>query len=284
MKPALVLGTHTYAASGDALRRQERGVATLRALRDVRVVDVQFSRGAHEMEGITTLRALERDSTTATGRSGPRKPLVSDILAVAFLEAERCGATYFGFTNADILFSQDAVTRVVTGGRDAYVLARQDLDAETGRANSIGVYGTDAFIIATRWWRRHHGRFRGYILGEPVWDNVYTSVLMCHADTAIENRTPLVRHEAHPQNWTTAGPFAEYTRLLAAYDATYFSMWCAYVGALVEMRGRGSSAQEEDEVARRVFRWPPPLRTRAIQRLRNVKASIRYAAPRLLRV
>ena len=243
-------------------------------------MNVQFTRGAHHVDNLTTLPTLHRDATTVTGREGPRKPIVSDIFNAIWTEARRLGAQYFGFTNADILVSQEVVDVIVKGGRDAYILAREDIDGATGRVKSVGIYGVDMFAIATEWWTEHRNRFRDYILGEAVWDNVYASVLMCHANAMIENRRPLVRHEAHPQNWTTAGPFADYQRLLAAYDATYFSLWCEYVATLLAMREKGNSAEDEDAMARSTFHWPPSLGKRATQLARNVKATLVYALAR----
>ena len=279
--PSIVFGTHTYAASGDAARRQEQGVASLRALGNVQLVNVQFRTAPHHAAGITTLPALTRDSVTVTGRRGPRKPLVSDVFNALWHEARRVDAAYFAFANADIEVTQDAVDWIAGGGREAYVFAREDVDAATGRSRGMSVYGADAFALSTASWARHRQRFRGYILGEPVWDNVFAAISLCHTDAALENRRPLVRHEVHPQNWTIAGPFAAYQQLLAAYDATYFSLWCEYVDRLVAHRQAGGSGSAEDELVQSTFRWPPPAGTRVRQRLRNVKAFLRYAAVRM---
>lgn len=273
---SILLGTHTYAASGDAARRQERACASLRGLRNVHLANVQFADAPHHVEGIVTLPRLRRDSTTVTRRHGPRKPLVSDIFNTLWHEAGERGTTYFAFTNADIQVTQEAIEWIAGGGRDAYILAREDVDAATEQPLGIGLYGADVFAISTSWWKQHRHRFRGYILGEPVWDNVYAAVLLCHGDAAIENRRPLARHDAHAQHWTTAGPFADYLRLLAAYDATYFSLWCEYVGAVVQVRRQGGAMATELDLIRRTFRWPPPMRVRIVQRARHVKAFLRY--------
>jgi hypothetical protein len=138
------------------------------------------------------------------------------------------------------------------------------------------LFGIDVIAIATAWWPQNRMRFRDYIIAESIWDNVYTAILSCHADTAIENRRGLIRHEAHPQVWGMS-PFAEYTRLLAAYDAAYFSLWCRYVEALQRLRSAGSSDVQEEALAREVFVWRPSVLQRAIQACRNVKARVRYA-------
>ena len=274
------MGTHTYDATGDALRRQQNGIASLVGLDGVVPVNIQFTRSAHESDNLKTLRVLDRDAITVTARRGPRKPLVSDVFDALWLEALRIRAKYFGFTNADIILSPDLLDWIRADAREAYIVSRQETGVSPPPSGTMTIYGADVFVVQASWWTAHRRRFRGYILGEAIWDNVYASVLMCHANAAIENRRPLVRHEAHPQQWTISGPFAEYQRLLAAYDATYFSLWCTYIARLIEMRERGSSAEEEEEMARRTFRWPPPVRTRLTQAARNVKASFLYAFAR----
>jgi hypothetical protein len=279
--PEILLGTHTYPASGDAARRQEDGVASLRRLHGVQLANVQFSDTPHHVDGLRTLTSLTRDSRTITGRAGPRKPLVSDIFDALWRDAESRGADYFAFANADIHISQEAVDRIAVADRDGYIFAREDYDASSRQPRGLNLYGADAFAIATRWWARHRRRFRGYILGEAVWDNVYAAVVSCHGRAAFENRRAFVRHEAHGPNWTTAGPFADYQQLLAACDAAYFSLWCQYVDRLLAMRTQGASADAEDDLVRRTFLWPPPLRIRVRQRVRHVNAIVRYAALRL---
>ena len=66
----LVLGTHTFDASGDAGRRQAAAVETMRTLTGVLPVNVQFARRGHTVDGLETIAVLGRDSCTVTGRPG----------------------------------------------------------------------------------------------------------------------------------------------------------------------------------------------------------------------
>lgn len=278
-QPSLLLGTHTYAAAGDAGRRQEAGLDSLRALARVEPVNVQFRTGAHLVDGVRTLAVLPNDSLTVTGRRGPRKPLVSEILAALASEASAREIPYFGFTNADILFSQRAADLVCDGGRTAYALFREELAPPAGQPSGIQLKGTDAIVIATRWWPSNAFRFRRYILGEAGWDNTCTAILACHADALLENRQGLIRHEAHATAWT-GSPFADYTRLLLARDAGYFHLWCTYHDELVRLRTAGAIPADEADLARRVFVWRPSLVQRALQAGRDLKASVRYLVSR----
>ena len=273
----LVLGTHTFAASGDAARRQAAAIETLRALDGTLPVNVQFAAGAHAVDGIETLAVLSRDSCTVTGRPGARKPIVSDILDALCVRAERAGATRFAFMNADIRLSQDAVDWISAENRDAWLFSREDFDGTTGASLGMGTAGMDVIALSVPWWRRNRPRFRPYIAGEAIWDNVYTAIVMCHADAVLENRRPLARHEAHPSAWTPgSGPYALYSQYLAALDAGYFSVWCRYWAGLQDLRRAGAAPEEEEALARRVFVWKPTPPERVAQALRRVKAGLRY--------
>jgi hypothetical protein len=201
---------------------------------------------------------------------------MSEMFDALATEAAARGQPYFCFTNGDILVSQDAVDWVLEAQKQAYLFSREDFDAATGGSQGMLLYGIDVIAIATDWWRQHRTRFRDYIVADSIWDNVYAAILLCHANTAIENRRGLIRHAAHPQALGMS-PFAEYTRLLAAYDAGYFTLWCEYVEGLVRLRTAGATAEQEAALAAEVFVWRPSVLQRAIQVGRNVKARVRYA-------
>jgi hypothetical protein len=273
----LILGTHTFAATGDAGRRQSAAMTSLRALRGVLPVNVQFASGGHEVEGIETLAVLERDACTVTGNRGPRKPIVSDILDALCARAEAAGASAFAFMNADIHLAQEAVEWIASDGHEVWLFSRDDYDGATGMSMGMGTAGMDVIVARTSWWRQHRGRFRPYIAGEAVWDNVYTAIAMCHADAVLENRRPLARHEAHAAAWTPGtGPYAAYTQYLAAQDAGYFSLWCRYWDGLRDLRRAGGTLEQEQALAREVFVWRPGAAGLALQGLRNLKAFGRY--------
>ena len=282
--PPLVLGTHTFAAPGDGARRQAAAMETLRSLRGTLPVNVQFAQGAHTLAGIETRAVLDRDSCTVTGRQGPRKPIVSDILDALCARAEAAGAPRFAFMNADIALGQEAVDWIGEGSFDAWLLSREDFDRTSGASLGINTAGTDVVALSTVWWRRNRFRFRPYIVGEAVWDNVYTAIVMCHANAALENRRPLARHEAHPLAWSPGGgAYGLYTQYLAGLDAGYFSLWCRYWAGLQDLRRSGAGSDQERALAGQIFVWQPGVVERAVQGLRGVKAALRYrlSSPRL---
>ena len=254
---------------------------SLRLLRGVVPVNVQFARDGHSVAGIETLARLTRDSCTVTGRAGPRKPIITDILDALCDRAEQAGVRAFAFMNGDIHLTQTAVDGMSAGAHDGWLFSREDYDGQTGASLGMGTAGTDVVAFSTAWWRQNRARFRPYIVGEAVWDNVYTSIVMCHANAALENRRPLVRHEAHPIAWSPGhGPFSRYTQYLAALDAGYFSIWCRYWAGLQDLRRAGAAEEEERALAREVFVWSPGVAERAVQSLRGVRANLRYRLKR----
>lgn len=273
----MLIGTHTYAATGDAARRQAKGVQSLLALRDVETANVHFVRDPHHVEGLQTWPMLAQDAESVSGKRGPRRAVVREILDVLAREAASRGARYFCFGNADLIWSQQAVEWIRAAGKEGYAFSRMDFDAATGADLGIELAGLDVVAVATDVWPRIRHRFRDYLVGQMLWDNVYASVLMCHADAVIENRQGLIRHERHATAAATADAYARYTQLLAALDARYFRLWCHYWGRLRDLRERGAPADAEQRLAREMFVWPPTPAERAIQALRSAKARLRYA-------
>jgi hypothetical protein len=279
---AILIGTHTFPASGDAARRQANAVASLRALERATIVNVQFADGAHHVDGVETLAVLRKDSRTVSGRStGARKAIVREVLDTLAAEASRRSLTCFCYSNADVIWSQDAVDWIAAGGRQAYAFSRLDFDAATGRERGIELSGVDAVAMRPEWFAAHRRRFRDYIVGETCWDNVYTAILMCHADAAIENRRGLLRHERHPGAPVTSPAFGAYTGLLAALDADYFHLWCRYWGRLKPLREQAATEEAEAQLAREMFVWRPAWYAPALKAARHAKARLRYAVSRL---
>jgi hypothetical protein len=274
--PALLLGTHTFATTGDGMRRQASGVRSLGQLRGVDVVNVQFKSDPHHVGGVPTLAALHSSSISVTGRPGVRKPLMSEIFDAIAGEAEARGLEWFCFTNADIIFSQDAIDWIMAAPGDAAVLSREDFDPAGREPSRVELAGIDVFAITTRWWKAHRRLFHGYLAGDAAWDNAYTAILVCHARGVLENRRGLVRHERHRRPPMVDTAFGEYTRLQSARDALYFRLWCRYWDGLVRLRAAGADEAAETALARAVFVANASPRDRLVQLARVTKARVRY--------
>lgn len=279
----ITIGTRFYPASEESERRQARARAALLALPDVHRVNLQFTDETYRPEGFDTRAVLRLDSRRVTGGGRVRKPIVSEMFdALAAVASER-GDRYFAYLNADIEVSLDAIARIAGGCRDAYAFCRTDLAPGTREARNVLLLGLDLFAADVTWWRRERRRFRPYIAGEALWDNVYAAMMASHGNADIVDVDPGIYHEQHAASWG-GGLYAEYNGYLAALDAPYFSRWAHYVAAL--QSARAGDEVDRDRLQAEVF-GPPVLRGLAWPRhlARDLRARVRYALrrPRLVR-
>jgi len=276
----LTIGTRFYPAPEDSERRQQRAREALAALPDVHRVNLQFTDEAFRPAGFDTRAVLRLDSRRVTGGGRARKPIVSEMFdALAEAAAER-GDRYFAYLNADIEVAPAAVARIAGGGRDAYAFCRIDLAPGSREARGVLLLGLDLFAADVAWWRRERRRFRPYIAGEALWDNVYAAIMASHGHTDIVDRDPAIYHEQHAASWG-GGLFAEYNGYLAALDAPYFSRWARYVAALQAARD-GSGDLDRTRLRDEVF-GPPLLRGLEYPKhaARSMRARLRYEWSRL---
>ncbi len=275
----LVLGTHVYPASGGAGERISAALAGWRAL-GVDLVNLQFANGAAlEHDGFRTVRGLTLDSNGVTGHAGTRKPVMQEVFDVLCREARAAGATYFAFSNADIIISDAALARIRADGGDAHVFSRAESDQGAAPPGGIFVSGQDTFAVATAFWERHRHRFRNYVIGEMPWDVIYTSILLSHGETHLHNTEPLTRHVSHEVIWADS-PFSDYRWYLARLDWIYFQRWYAYYNPVLarrESQGRIDAAWERNRL-RQVFGAPISALQRGYQGTKNLYYRARYRA------
>jgi hypothetical protein len=274
----ILLGVNAFPAKGDGARRQTEALATWRELRGSRLANLQWADDVFEVEGFETHPVLRADSTTVTGRSGRRLPVLSEAFDRLADLAEAGGLEWFGYANSDISITQAAVDRVLSADREGYAFGRMDFDPETREDVEMVTAGIDLFALRVDWWRANRRRFRAYIGGETIWDNVYVAILLAHADAVLLNRDALIRHERHaPADWRNS-PFARYLNWLAARDRPYFTLWVTYFHRLMEMRAHGLADEAEElRMQREVFKRRPSPVDRVVQSARVVKAAARWA-------
>jgi len=217
-------------------------------------VNLQFHDETFRPDGFETRAVLRQDSQTVTGgQGGARKPIVSEMFDALADAASSRGDGYFVYLNADIEVAPPAVQRILTGGRDAYAFCRVDLAPGSRQPQGVLLLGLDMFALRVDWWRAWRRRFRPYIAGEALWDNVYAAVIGSHARAQIVDDDPAIFHELHPQRWND-GPLAEHNGYLAALDAPYFSRWARYAAGL--QAGREAGALDRERLARNTFAGP----------------------------
>jgi hypothetical protein len=277
---SVLFGTHFYIGGPDATVRQRKALDALSRLNDASAIHLDWIDVPEiPSPGVRALRVLRRDSRSVSGSAGQRKPVVNEMLDALAATAAEEGHRYFGFFNSDIVISPQAVELIHTEGRQAYAFSRMEVSPETGGDLQVNVYGLDLFVFDVGWWMAHRRRFRSYILGEAAWDNVYTSVLMCHADGLIVNREETVRHDVHPRAWGRSA-FADYNSFLASLDSRYFLLWATYCSRLLEARGRGASQAEERAIQTDTFVWRRSASAAAWHAGRMLKARWRFQRQR----
>ena len=251
--PALLLGTSVSGKPGESARREAAAQASLAALPGIACVNLAFHDDPAAAGPLPQRRALRRDAPGVTGVRGPRKPVVSEMLDVLAAEAAERSIPRIGLVNGDIIVLPEAAERLVTFDRPAAAITRTEVGG--GEPEAIMHYGIDLFVFEVAFWARERRRFRQYLLGEILWDNVYASIVSCHGG-AILNRERLILHERHPRVDPLASPFEPYLHDLATRDRSYFTLWCTYVALAESLRARGGSAGEDRALQREVFAAP----------------------------
>lgn len=272
----IVVGTRFYPADEGGTRRQEGARRSILSLEHVVPVNLQFADESFAPDGFLTLPVLRRDSRLMISASGPRMPVIAEMLDRLADVARDRGCRYFLFANADIELTQDAVRWIVSGARDAYAFSRADLEPVTRRRIGMMTLGLDAFAFDVNWWERERRRFRPYVAG-ALWDNVYAAILCSHGRGQIVSDRQLVFHERHVSSWRPEGPFAAYNGFLAALDSPYFSRWAVYASRLQDAAAEGRTI-DCDAVMRNVFSGPLLTPSgHARHAVRSALARIRYA-------
>jgi hypothetical protein len=250
----LLIGTSTSGRAGDTARREAAAEASLAALTGAQAVNLRFVDEPGATGPVEALPALTQDAPGVTGRRGPRKPIVPEMLDVLAAEATRRGCPRIAVVNGDISVRQAAVERLGAGPEPAIAVAR--LDVGGGRPDALLLRGIDMFVFDVAFWRAHRRRFRAYILGDGLWDNVYASIVACHGGVLV-NREPLITHERH--DGAVSSPFARYGHLLATRDRAYFTRWCVYVAQAERLRAADGTIEDEARLQRAVFTPPSRL-------------------------
>jgi len=271
----MLIGLNLFDGDAGSIRRQAAACEALISLDGVDAVNLQFARGERRTHpAIRTVATLARDSTAVTGSIGRRKPLADECFDVLAAEAAAGSHRYFAYINSDIIVTRALVDEVARRSHDTYAVSRCDVGEEA--ADKMMTAGQDMFVVSVRWWQRNRTRFRPYIVGDACWDNVFTAVMMCHADGVLLNREPLIRHERHVVTWRDASPTARYNGYLAALDSRYFARWVHYWNRLEAMRAGAAPVAAEAALAREVFVWRRSAPEALRQIVRSARAHRRY--------
>jgi hypothetical protein len=252
--PAILIGT-SVSDRPDAAAREgaaQESLASVTAEGEAQCLNLAFHDEPARTSRIEQLRALRRDASLVSKAKGPRKPIVSEMLDVLAAEAERRGIRRIGLVNGDIVVTPAVIQRATETPRPALGISR--IETGAGEPEALLLQGMDMFTFDVDFWRRERRRFRAYVLGEPVWDNVYAALIACHGGDLV-TRERLILHERHATRFHDS-PYARYVHRLATRDSSYFSLWCAYVSHAEALRARGGTREEEQGLQREIFRAP----------------------------
>jgi hypothetical protein len=253
--PSLLLGTSVSGKPGETARREaaaQASLGALAALAGIECVNLAFHDDRPDLGILPQRRALRLDAPRVAGVPGARKPVVSEMLDVLAAEAVDRGIPRIGLVNGDIVVLPAAIDRLASLDRPAAAIARTEVGG--AKPDAAMLYGIDMFVFDCAFWARERRRFRPYLLGEMVWDNVYASILVCHGGVVL-NRERLILHERHASA-AHGSPFERYVHGLATRDRSYFTLWCTYVARAESLRASGGSAEEEEALQREVFESP----------------------------
>lgn len=263
--PGLLLGT-SISGRADAAAREAVAQESLAALHDAgtaQCVNLTFVDAASPAGRCEVLPVLRLDAPSVSGTSGPRRPIVSEMLDALAAVAVSRGIDRIGLVNGDILVTRDAAQRALDSPLPALAFSRTDVGG--GEPDKNLLYGVDLFTFDVTFWRERRDKFRAYPLGDGVWDNVYAAVVICHGGLLL-NRERLILHERHPRS-REGSAYARYVHLLAARDRSYFTLWCQFAERAQALRTAGGTRQEEEALQRDVFR-PPTLAADAMDMAR----------------
>ncbi len=213
---------------------------------------------------VDTLHVLQNDAPAAAGVAGPRKPIADEMLDALAVEAARRDIPRIGIVNGDIVVLPDAVERDRASGAPAAGFTRTDIG--DGQAEESLLYGLDMFTFDVAFWKRERHRFRPYVFGDAIWDNVYGAIVASYGGVLF-TRDRLILHQRHQSAWH-GSPFNAYIQLLAARDSSYFSAWCAFVERAKALRAAGGTMEEERVLQRQVFH-PPGAAVEALDVMRG---------------
>lgn len=276
MGKTFVIGTNIYRAEGEASIRMKNAFETWRRL-GAPLVDIAFEdTPPFDEPGFEELRCLSRDSRTITNHDGLRKPLVSDLFDGLCEAAKKRGCEYFVFANSDIQLTSQFHEAVASTELDSLIFTRLDFDFDpTDPSAKLFLRGQDVFAIRVAWWSRNRGLFQPYILGEPLWDNIYTAKLARNGRSSLVYSRNMCHHKRHDQHWNPASVFGKYNeKLRLRSDYLDYGMWSKYIDELLAITlEAGTACAEDQEMLWRRLSGDKPSTWLQIKRLAAVPLS-----------
>lgn len=178
------------------------------------IFDVQFvDDPITNHHDINTSHVLTRSSQNVCTTGNKKLPIVTDIIQFA---REQCESDdHIIFTNNDIIINKNLLKYINDNNPEAMVCSRMNIQPvdsfecvlnKSVTPERIEIWGYDTFVFRADWWDHHKEYFNEYLLGMPVWDNVFASIVkLFGGNHDIGNTTPpFCFHVTHPATWQTS--------------------------------------------------------------------------------
>jgi len=194
---------------------QQIALDSWRYLQDVELIkgiyDVQFADDPIiNHHDVNTIHSLERSSLDLCNNGKKKLPIVCDIIQSVI---ERCNADdYIIFTNNDIIINKNLIKYINENTPDAVVCSRMNIQPinsfndilnKNVVPDKIEIWGYDTFVFRAGWWSEYSKYFNEYLLGMPVWDNIFACIIKLFGGNYDIGNTapPFCFHVTHAPTW-----------------------------------------------------------------------------------
>lgn len=175
------------------------------------IYDIQFvDSDIHKDVDVRTLLALQRSSQDMVVDSTKRLPVVRDIFDALSSECEP--EDYFIFTNNDVIINDNLIKHIKSTEPECFSCSRLNIEQIDSFESVLDrkvtplnyeIYGYDTFVFKNSWWKANNHIFQDYLLGMPVFDNVFGCMMKIFGGNHPfgNDMPPFCFHIAHENTW-----------------------------------------------------------------------------------
>jgi len=151
---------------------------------------------------------LDRSSQSMVTGSTKKIPFIKDILTELCVKASlKSDITHFAYINSDCILTDNFIKHMLSNEINALAISRLDV-APIEKFNDLvnkgvtvlrnEIAGFDMFVFRKEWWGEHGGKFKDYLIGQPLFDVLYAGLIMLFGGKIYNDSTkPLVCHIFH---------------------------------------------------------------------------------------
>lgn len=126
-------------------------------------------------------------------------PFIKDLFDLSCDLAEE----YFIYSNSDIILSQKFINFVNTKDIEAFGVSRIDVKEvnslnEATYPTRMEPAGFDTWVVSKKWWSQHRHLFPDMLIGRPLFDVIFTVLMLFNSKNIHMSRDYLIYHIRHP--------------------------------------------------------------------------------------